>query len=349
MRTKMSMGKFGKIGLSILGAIVFTASHAWAVPFTGAAQGFWTVNFVYGPDGTFSHTATSTTLRGYTTASGAVVCHGASISFEFVQEPTGACSAEEIESVGTNNYHCQFEGTEDIFHSTGTNTACASSSCSDENGNLQVGCTYTFTESVTAAGGTGIAEGSSGSWTSSGTGLYTQVGVTGPEGFSVVAGTTSIEIEGDFELADGNVAPDAAALENPSPGANVSGIGVVTGWSCLGGELEVEFSDADGVIGTAPVLHGSERGDTESVCGDIENGFSSTINWSLLGSGEKTARLIRNGEEIMSQTFMVAAFDTEFVIGASGMCTIADFPDAGKNATFVWEQSKQGLVLESVN
>ncbi len=156
-------------------------------------------------------------------------------------------------------------------------------------------------------------------------------------------------MQGDLELADGSVAPSGAALENPSPGANVSGIGVVTGWSCLGGELEVEFSDADGVIGTAPVLHGSERGDTEPACGDIENGFSATINWSLLGSGEKTARLIRNGEEIMSQTFMVAAFDTEFVIGASGMCTIADFPDAGKNATFVWEESQQGLVLESLN
>ena len=85
------------------------------------------------------------------------------------------------------------------------------------------------------------------------------------------------------------------------------------------------------------------------MCGDGDNGFSATFNWNLLGSGEKTARLIRNGEEVKKQTFMVAAFDTEFVTGASGMCTIADFPDAGKNATFVWEQSQQGLVLESVN
>ena len=58
---------------------------------------------------------------------------------------------------------------------------------------------------------------------------------------------------------------------------------------------------------------------------------------------------MRNGEEVASQTFMVAAFDTEFVRGASGMCTIADFPDMGQNATFVWEQSQQGLVLESLN
>jgi len=124
----------------------------------------------------------------------------------------------------------------------------------------------------------------------------------------------------------------------------------------LGGELEVEFN-AEGFISTAPVLHGSERRDTESVCGDIDNGFSATFNWNLLapnpedgpGDNEVTARLIRNGEEVARQTFMVTAFDTEFVRGAEGMCTIPDFPETGQNATFVWEESQQGLVLESVN
>ena len=128
----------------------------------------------------------------------------------------------------------------------------------------------------------------------------------------------------------------------------MSGIGLISGWSCLGGELEVEFSDANGVLLTAPVLQGSERGDTASACGDIENGFSSTFNWNLLGPGERIASLMRNGEEVASQTFMVTAFDTEFVPGP-GMCTIADFPDMGQNATFVWEASQQGLVLESTN
>ena len=60
-------------------------------------------------------------------------------------------------------------------------------------------------------------------------------------------------------------------------------------------------------------------------------------------------RLIRNGEEIASSTFMVTAFDRDFLSDAEGMCTIANFPDMGQNATFVWETSQQGLVLESVN
>ena len=201
-------------------------------------------------------------------------------------------------------------------------------------------------------GGTGALAGSRGSWTSLGTGTVTQAARTAANAQFFTA-TLSIEMDGDAELADGSVPPDGASLENPSPGANVSGIGVVSGWSCLGGELEVEFSDAEGVILThltQTVLQGSERVDTEPVCGDIENGFSSLINWGRLGSGERTARLIRNGEEVASSTFMVTAFDVDFLPpSVEGMCTIADFPDMGKNATFVWETSQQGLVLESVN
>ena len=343
----MSMGKFGKIGLSILGAIVFTTSHAWAAPFTGAGEGYSTFTAISGPDDVVSYPSSST-LTGYTTTGGAFVCTGLSPDTSVLEEPTGACSAEELEFASVYSYSCQYEGTEDVLNATVMDSACVPFSCYDENFVPQVGCSFSFMDSVTVTGGTGVFEGSSGSWTASGTGAYAQIGVT--ESGGLFGGSNlSFELVGDIEFADGSVPPDDAFLENPSPGANVSGIGVVSGWSCLGGELEVEFSDADGVIGTAPVLHGSERGDTESACGDIDNGFSSLINWSLLGAGEKTAQLMRNGEEVASQTFMVTAFDTEFVTGAEGMCTIADFPDAGKNATFVWEESEQGLVLESVN
>ena len=45
-------------------------------------------------------------------------------------------------------------------------------------------------------------------------------------------------------------------------GTNVSGISLISGWSCLGGELQVEFSDENGVVLdhlTQTVLQGSER------------------------------------------------------------------------------------------
>lgn len=330
--------------LGIVAFLLLTASQVQAAPFTGALKGVLSWSPL--PGSGFASIAS--TAHGYTTTGGAVMCHGAGVQWEIVQSPTGACRATEVESRTTNSYYCQYEGTEDILNATGTSTSCTPVSCYDTNAALQVGCSFTFTESATVTGGTGALAGSSGSWTSSGTGTVTQAARTAA-GAQFFTATLSTELDGDAELADGSVPPAGAVLEIPSPGTNVSGISLISGWSCLGGELEVEFSDADGVIETMTVLQGSDRLDTEPVCGDIDNGFSATYNWSRLDSGEKMARLIRNGEEVASQTFMVTAFDTEFVTGAEGMCTIADFPDAGKNATFVWEQSQQGLVLESVN
>ena len=87
------------------------------------------------------------------------------------------------------------------------------------------------------------------------------------------------------------------------------------------------------------------------MCGDIENGVSATFNWNLLGAGERTARLIRNGAEVRKQSFMVmvTAFDDIEFVREPGMCTIADFPEVDQNATFVREPSQQALALGSVN
>ena len=341
------MGGFGKIGLSVLGAIVFTASSAWAAPFTGASEGVSS----WSPFPGSGIASIASISHGYTTITGAVMCHGAGVAWELVQTPTGACRATEAETRTTNNYYCQYEGTGDIVNATATNTTCIPLSCYDENFALRVNCSFTFTESATVTGGSGALAGSSGSWTASGAGTVTQAEMTS-DGAQFFTATLSAEMEGDFELADGSVPPAGAALEIPSPGTNVSGVGLVSGWSCLGGELTVEFSDENGAVLdhlTQTVLQGSERIDTEGACGDINNGFSSLFNWARLGSGERTARLIRNGEEIASSTFMVTAFDRDFLSDAEGMCTIPNFPDMGTNATFVWETSQQGLVLESVN
>ena len=116
------------------------------------------------------------------------------------------------------------------------------------------------------------------------------------------------------------------ALEVPVQGSTLSGIGLISGWSCLGGNLEAEISDANGVIARVPLPHGSSRADTESACGDARNGFSAAMNWTLLGSGEKTIRLMQNGEAVASRDFSVVAFETEFLRGASGMCRVDDFP-----------------------
>lgn len=338
-------------GLGIaLCSLVLAASSAGAAPFTGAAQGFAYLTSFTRPDGTVWYQAHGVTLRGYTTTGGAMMCHGVPVPEPapevYNEEFEGVCGADELQLRYANSYACQFEGAEDIFYSTSIGVYCAPRVClGAENPASPENCSsYSFTEHVIATGGTGIAAGSSGSWTFSGAWPNPSLEETGSGGIFRSAGTASIDIAGDLELADGSVAPAGAALEIPSPGTNVSGIGLISGWSCLGGELEVEFSDAAGVIWTTPVLHGSERGDTAAVCGDMENGFSATFNWNLLGAGERTARLIRNGEEVKKQSFMVTAFDDIEFVREPGMCTIADFPEMDQHATFVWEPSQQALV-----
>ena len=183
-------------------SLVFASSHAWAAPFTGAGQGFFTSTPVPNPDGTFSHSTATFTLRGYTTTGGAFVCLGVHTGVEFIAAPTGACGAEELEFANVSNYSCQFESVEGIFHSTELLTSCYPTSCFDENFVVQVGCTVSSTGTATATGGSGSAEGSSGSWTSTGisTPPITQVEPTEFDGIFSVVGAYQAELQGDSEL-----------------------------------------------------------------------------------------------------------------------------------------------------
>ena len=100
---------------------------------------------------------------------------------------------------------------------------------------------------------------------------------------------------------------------------------------------------------SVPLPHGGSRADTGAVCGDNLNGFGAPMNWTLLGSGEKTIRLMQNGEAVASRDFSVVAFETEFVSGASGMCRVGDFPSAGHSVTVEWDEPQQSFVVTEIN
>ena len=85
----------------------------------------------------------------------------------------------------------------------------------------------------------------------------------------------------------------AAQLENPGDGQLYSGIGVISGWKCdVSGPLTIRFNGGQPVS----LIYGSERADTEPVCGDTDNGFVALWNWALLGDGIHTARAYDNGD-----------------------------------------------------
>ena len=69
-------------------------------------------------------------------------------------------------------------------------------------------------------------------------------------------------------------------LENPGPNSFQSGVGVISGWVC---DAEAVLIALNGE--PQPAAYGTERLDTESVCGDTDNGFGVLFNWNRLGDG----------------------------------------------------------------
>jgi hypothetical protein len=61
----------------------------------------------------------------------------------------------------------------------------------------------------------------------------------------------------------------AQSLDTPLNGSFVSGIGYVRGWKCTGGNLTYTIDNGP----SASLSYGGERGDTQGVCGDANNGF----------------------------------------------------------------------------
>lgn len=136
-----------------------------------------------------------------------------------------------------------------------------------------------------------------------------------------------------------SVAFGAATLENPSPGALKSGIGLLSGWVCNATRVEISF---DGGARTF-VPYGSDRADTRGVCGDANNGFGLTMNYNNLGDGPHTATLYVDGRVATQVRFTVRTLGTDFLRGVTGQGTIT--LSDGKRVNVQWEETTQGFTI----
>ena len=130
-------------------------------------------------------------------------------------------------------------------------------------------------------------------------------------------------------------------LENPGPASFQSGVGVVSGWVCAAGTVEI-------VMGTLPgqgAGYGTERVDTEAICGDVDNGFGLLFNWNRLGEGEHEVVAYVDGVELGRATVTVTTLGAEFLRDTAGECIVTDFPSPGETVTLVWQQNQQNFVL----
>ncbi|MGE0823723.1 MAG: DUF2202 domain-containing protein [Candidatus Binatia bacterium] len=136
-----------------------------------------------------------------------------------------------------------------------------------------------------------------------------------------------------------------ATLENPSAGSSQSGIGTVSGWVCNANQVEIVFDDQV----TLQAAYGTSRGDTQSVCGDTNNGFGLLVNWNLLGTGAHTVRALADGVEFGRATVTVTTFGAEFLTGGSTLlCRVPHVPVFGFDTYIRWQQSQQNFAIESV-
>ena len=117
---------------------------------------------------------------------------------------------------------------------------------------------------------------------------------------------------------------------------------------CDAETVELAFETATGTTFTEEAGYGTERLDTEGVCGDTDNGFGLLFNWNRLGDGQHTVRALADGEAFAHSTFTVTTLGEEFAEDLAQTHEIEDFPAAGQTTTVEWQTGQQNFVITGV-
>ncbi len=132
-----------------------------------------------------------------------------------------------------------------------------------------------------------------------------------------------------------------ACLEVPADFSLQSGLGFISGWGCSGRNVEIVLNG----LQRLSVARNIPRADTQSECGDTNNGFITQMNWNLLGTSNHTAALVVDGRTIQEHAFSVSTPGEEFIRGLERAVEVNDFPSPGESTTLVWQEATQGFVL----
>ena len=129
--------------------------------------------------------------------------------------------------------------------------------------------------------------------------------------------------------------------ESPSQGSYESGIGLIRGWVCDANRVEVQIDDGERRL----TGYGTKRGDTQEICGDVNNGYGLTFNWNQAGDGLHTLRTFVDGEEKTSVIFNVTTLGVDYLRGKQGKYVLVNFPYPGRKATVIWSEPHQNFVI----
>ena len=146
-----------------------------------------------------------------------------------------------------------------------------------------------------------------------------------------------------IEINEQQISVINGQLETPAQGTTKSGIGIVRGWYCDAEEITLIFDGAT----PFKVAYLNERGDTQSVCGDTNNGFELLVNWNLFSAGNHVVEAFADGELFGSVNYDVAPLSANnaFLTGLSRNKRIENFPALGKYTDMSWSQANQNFII----
>jgi hypothetical protein len=130
-------------------------------------------------------------------------------------------------------------------------------------------------------------------------------------------------------------------LEIPQPQSYQSGIGLVSGWFCAADTITIQI-DGQRLL---PTAYKTERADTESLCGDQDNGFAFLINYNALGDGLHRIVAYADDQPFASANFITRTLGTEFYDGLQASVAVTDFPTAGQTTMLHWQPAKQNFII----
>jgi len=148
------------------------------------------------------------------------------------------------------------------------------------------------------------------------------------------------------------------SLENPAPGSQASGIGVISGWVCEARHVSIHITQPTNpdILVHAEVPYGMRRQDTRAQCGDSHNGYGLLFNWNLLGDGEYTITVFGGAEStsvvssvIAEATVTVTTLGEEFSQGVEGSYELEGFPGPGQSVVVEWSEALQNFVIVEHN
>ena len=131
-------------------------------------------------------------------------------------------------------------------------------------------------------------------------------------------------------------------LETPKNGTAISGKYMFSGWVCEAELVEVVIDGGSGL----KAAYGTARGDTESTCGDSDNGFGLLVNMANLGAGEHQAVVFADGQEVGRSTFTVTELSTgKFSRDLEALALESNFPSFGREVWLNWVESTQNFMI----